>query len=101
MCGHPEEPWTGQARKPRSGRSEAKWLDRAVDRRTLSRRDGRRARDRGTRERTFRAVEARLVDEKQEGGDRRPPQFRIQSGCALTYMNASSGQNLSGTVKRR
>jgi hypothetical protein len=42
-----------------------------------------------------------LVEERQEGGDREPPQFRIQSGCALTCMNASSGQNLSGTVKRR
>jgi hypothetical protein len=29
------------------------------------------------------------------GGDRRPPQFRIQSECALTFKNASSGQNLS------
>jgi hypothetical protein len=38
-----------------------------------------------------------LVDERQEGGDRRPPQFRIQSGCALTYMNASSGRNLTET----
>jgi hypothetical protein len=28
-------------------------------------------------------------------GDRRPPQFRIQSECALTLKNASSGQNLS------
>jgi hypothetical protein len=31
-----------------------------------------------------------LVEERQEGGDRLPPQFRIQSECALTYMNASS-----------
>jgi hypothetical protein len=31
-----------------------------------------------------------LVDEWQEGGDRLPQQFRIQSECALTYMNAGS-----------
>ena len=36
-----------------------------------------------------------LVEERQEDGDRLPPQFRIQSECALTYMNARSGQNLS------
>jgi hypothetical protein len=42
-----------------------------------------------------------LVEERQEGGDRRPPQFRIQSGCALTYMNANFRRNLSGTLKRR
>ena len=29
------------------------------------------------------------------GGDRLPLQFRIQSECALTHMNARSGQNLS------
>jgi hypothetical protein len=34
--------------------------------------------------------------ERLEVGDRRLPQFRIQNGCALTYMNASSGRNLSG-----
>ena len=43
-CEHPAEPRFGQAREPRSGRSEAKWLDRTADRRTISRRDGRRAR---------------------------------------------------------
>jgi hypothetical protein len=39
------------------------------------------------------------MEERQEGGNRRPPQFRIQSGCALTYMNASSRQNLSATAR--
>ena len=35
---------------------------------------------------------------KAGGGDQRPPQSEIQSECALTYMNASSGQNLSGAL---
>ena len=48
------------------------------DRRTISRRDGRRARDRGTRERTLRAIEARLVDEK----------------CALTHLRMEKGWTL-------
>jgi hypothetical protein len=41
------------------------------------------------------------VEERQEGGVRLPPQFSIQRRCALTYMNASSGRNLSRAVKRR
>ena len=32
------------------------------------------------------------------GGDRRPPRFRIQSECALTNMNAVSGENLTSRV---
>ena len=35
-----------------------------------------------------------LVKERQEGGDRLP-QFRIQSECALTSMNACSRRNLT------
>ena len=38
-----------------------------------------------------------LVKERQEGGDRLP-QFRIQSECALTNMNAPSGKNLTSRV---
>jgi hypothetical protein len=49
----------GQAREPRSGRSEAEGLDQTADRRTISRRDGRGARDLGARQRTCKANEAR------------------------------------------
>ena len=38
------------------------------------------------------------MEERQEGGDQWPPQSGIQNECALTYMNASSGQNLSGAL---
>jgi hypothetical protein len=45
-----------------------------------------------------RAIEARSVEEKAGGGDQRPPQSEFRASCALTYMNASSGENLSTTV---
>ena len=79
---------------PVRGRSEAEWLDRAADRRTISRRDGRGARDLGARQRTRKAIEARWW---KKGRRRRSTAaaVRIQSECALTYMNASSGENLS------
>jgi hypothetical protein len=35
------------------------------------------------------------VEERQEGGDRLPPQFRIQSRCALTIKNARFRLNLT------
>jgi hypothetical protein len=41
-----------------------------------------------------------LVDERQEGGDRRPPQFRIQCVCALNLQNAGSGRNLTANEMR-
>ena len=79
---------------PVRGRSEAEWLDRAADRRTISRRDGRSARDLGARQRTRKAIEARWW---KKGRRRRSTAaaVRIQSECALTYMNASSGENLT------
>jgi hypothetical protein len=43
----------------RQGRSEAEWLDGDEDRRTISRRDGHRVRDRGARQLTRKAIEAR------------------------------------------
>ena len=58
-CQDPAEPRFGQARSPVRGRSEAEWLDRAADRRTISRRDGRGARDLRARQRTRKANEAR------------------------------------------
>jgi len=58
-CRTPAEPRFGQARSPVRGRSEAEWLDRAADRRTISRRDGRGARDLRARQRTRKAIEAR------------------------------------------
>ena len=39
-----------------------------------------------------------LVKERQEGGDHLPPQFRIQSECALTYMNAVFRKNLTDAL---
>ena len=55
---------------------------------------GRGARDLGARQRTRKAIEARWW---KKGRRRRSTAaaVRIQSECALTYMNASSGQNLS------
>jgi hypothetical protein len=32
---------------------------------------------------------------KAAGGDQRPPQSEFRSECALTYMNAVSGKNLT------
>jgi hypothetical protein len=66
ICEHPAEPRIGQAREPRSGRSEAKWLDRAVDRRTISRRDGRRALGRAARQRL--AQRSRRAGGREAGG---------------------------------
>ena len=87
----PAEPRCGQARSPRRGRSEAEWLDRTADGRTISRRDGRSARDLGARQRTCEAIEARWW---KKGRRRRSTAaaVRIRSECALTYMNASSGE---------
>jgi hypothetical protein len=66
-----------------------------VDRWTISRRDGRVTRDRGARQRTCKAIEARWW---KRGRRRRSTAaaVRIQSECALTYMNAVSGKNLTG-----
>ena len=93
-CRTPAEPRFGQARSPVRGRSEAEWLDRAADR--------------GQSRVVMAAVHAtfahvselarrtrRAGGREAGGGGRRPPQFRIQSECALTFKNASSGQNLS------
>lgn len=64
-----------EVREPRSGRSEAEWLDRAVDRRTT----------RDVMAAVHAAVAARqhsqgdrgaLVEERQEARRSRPPQFR-------------------------
>ena len=62
---------------------------------TISRRDGRGARDLGARQRTRKAIEARWW---KKGRRRRSTAaaVRIQSECALTYMNAVSGKNLTG-----
>jgi hypothetical protein len=38
-----------------------------------------------------------MMKESQAGGDRLP-QFRMQSECALTYMNAVSRKNLTGAL---
>ena len=93
-CEHPAVPRFGQARQPRSGRSEAQWLERSVDRRTIPRRDGRSACGRAAVRELARR--SRRAGGREAGGRRSiPPQFRIQSECALTYMNARSGQNLS------
>jgi len=65
-CQDPAEPRFGQARKPRSGRSGAKWLDRAVDRRTISRRDGRRSKRRSRSSANSQSDRGALVEERQE-----------------------------------
>jgi hypothetical protein len=38
------------------------------------------------------------MKERQEAGEHRPPEFSIQSECALTNMNAVSGENLTSRV---
>jgi hypothetical protein len=75
-CQSPAEPRFGQARSPVRGRSEAKWLDRAADRRTISRRDGHRADDRGACQRTRTALEARWW---KRGGRRRSSAAAVQN----------------------
>jgi hypothetical protein len=68
-----------------------------VDRRTISRRDGRRAPDRAARQRIREAIEARWW-KKGRRRESKPPQFRIQSECALTYMNAVIRKNLTDAL---
>lgn len=87
-----------EVRKPRSGRSEAEWLDRTVDRRTISQRDGRRARGRATRQRTRKRSRRAGRKRGRRRDGRGPPQFRIQSRCALTYMNAVFRKNLTDAL---
>jgi hypothetical protein len=45
------------------------------------------------------ARRSRRADGREAGGgEHSPPQFSIQSECALTNMNARSGENLTGRV---
>ena len=88
---------TAGAVKPASpkGRSEAEWLDRAEDRRTISRRDGRtRATAMFSGERTRRTGRAGLEKDRQVNGAM-APQAEIQCECAFTYMNAVFRKNLT------
>ena len=96
-CEHPAEPRFGQARKPRSGRSEAEWLDRIADRWTISRRDGRRARDRAVRQRTRNAIDARWWKRRRRRRSSAAA-VRIQSVCALNLQNARFRRNLTADV---
>jgi hypothetical protein len=75
----------------RKGRSDAEWLDRAEDRRTISRRDGRRLdRSRSSAENN----ETRKIG--KVGGDGAvPTQMEIQCECAFSYKNALFQKNLT------
>jgi hypothetical protein len=45
------------------------------------------------------ARRSRRADGREAGGgEHRPPRFSIQSECALTNMNAASGENLTSRV---
>jgi hypothetical protein len=96
-CREPAQPRSCQARSPARGRSEAEWLDRAEERRTITRRDGRTARDRCARCGTRTANGARWW---KRGRRRRSSAtaVRIQSECALTLQNAGSRRNLTGPL---
>ena len=93
------EPQARSSPPARKGRSEAKWLDRAEDRRTISRRDGRTLeRPRcSARERTRRTRRARS-GEQSEGDGAVPSQAEIRCKCAFTYMNAVPRKNLTDAL---
>src|SRR5206468_11118557 len=78
-------------REPRRGRSEAKWLDRTADRRTIARRDGLGARDRAAGRRTRKRL-MRAGGRKAGGGDRRPPQSGFRVSARSTYRTQVPGE---------
>jgi hypothetical protein len=77
IAGRPSEPQARSSPLARQGRSEAEWLDRAEDRRTISHRDGRTLERRlcSARQRTRRTRRARLGNSQEvtagaaSGGD--------------------------------
>ena len=73
IAGRAAEPQARSSPPARKGRSEAEWLDRAEDRRTIRRRDGRtRAATRSLSARTYETNETRRLEDRQEvtAGDR-------------------------------
>jgi hypothetical protein len=83
----------------RQGRSEAEWLDRAENRRTISHGDGRTLQRRrcSARERNT-TNETRKVG-KHSGGDGAVlSQAEIQCECAFTYTNAVFRTNLTDAL---